>query len=71
MKRATACLNSGSVRPPIRETLASSTLHGKRGTFAIVVAKLDAVIETEIVFGKVAVQNASLRSADSCLSYRV
>ena len=55
-KRATWRLKSASVRPPIRETLASRTLHSKRGTFAIVEAKFNAVIETEIIFGKVAMQ---------------
>ena len=40
----------------MRETLASRTLQGKRGTFAIIEAELNAVIKPEIVFGKVAVQ---------------
>lgn len=54
--RAATYFNSGLVRPPIRETLASRTLHCKRGTFAIVEAKFDAVIEPEIVFGKIPMQ---------------
>jgi hypothetical protein len=47
---------SGLVRPPIRETLTSRILHGKRRTVAIGVAQLDPVIVAEIKLGKVTVQ---------------
>jgi hypothetical protein len=33
--RATACLKSGSVRLPVRETLANSATHGKHRTVTI------------------------------------
>jgi hypothetical protein len=39
MKRCTAILKSGSVRPPVRETLASRVLDGKHRTFAILNAE--------------------------------
>ena len=44
------------VSSPIRETLASYALYGKRRTFAIVDAKGDAVIISKIVFGQIPMQ---------------
>jgi hypothetical protein len=41
---------------PIRETLASGVLYGKRRTLTIIVAERDAVIVAPIVFRQVAVQ---------------
>lgn len=55
-KRLAAWPKSGSVRPLIRETLASRVLNGLRRTFAIVKAELFSVIVTEVIFGKVAMQ---------------
>lgn len=56
LNRPACLLKSGFVRPPIREALAGSTFHGKGSTFAIVKAKLGAVIKTKIVFGEIAMQ---------------
>lgn len=55
-KRPAFFEKSGLVRPPIRETLTSRILHGKRRTVAIGVTKLDPVIVAEIKLGKVTVQ---------------
>jgi hypothetical protein len=41
---------------PVRETLALDTLHGKHGTFPIIVAESNAVIVAEIKFRQIAVQ---------------
>lgn len=39
--------------PPIRETLTSRILHGKRRTVAIVETKFDSVMEAEVILGKI------------------
>jgi predicted aconitase with swiveling domain len=44
------------VSPPIRETLTSRILHGKRRTVAIVVTKYDPVIVAEIVICQIPMQ---------------
>jgi hypothetical protein len=55
-KRRARLLKSGLVSPPIRETLTSRILHGKRRTVAIVVTKYDPVIVAEIVLCQVPMQ---------------
>jgi hypothetical protein len=47
---------SGPVRPPVREKLARCIFYSKRRTVAIVEAKRNAMIKTEIVFSQVAMQ---------------
>jgi hypothetical protein len=44
------------VSSPIRETLASRSLNGKRRTFAIVDIERNAVVVPKIVFGQITVQ---------------
>lgn len=52
-KRPAFFEKSGLVSPPIRETLTSRILHGKRRTVAIVETKFDSVMEAEVILGKI------------------
>jgi hypothetical protein len=55
-KRRASLEKSGLVTPPIRQTLASRILDGKRSPFPIVHAEGDAVRIPEIEFAQIAVQ---------------